>query len=426
MKSSIVAAANMAMLASAFPHFAMDHLTKPIAADVAYKRSLQSRQTSAAPQGAGFLPLTPPPFSASAQYVNTTGAHAFVPPASGDARGECPGLNALANHNYLPHNGVATIQQFVDATTEVFGMGEDLALFLATYGAIVDGDLISWSIEGGPHVGIGGSHGNYESDSSPFKSDLNQYGSNEKLIIEQFTNFYNMQPDANTANYNLAVLSKFRDQRFQESIDKNPLFTYAPFTGILVSQAAFTFIYRFMANHSAEYSEGMLNRDVLKSFMSVTGEPGSFKWTKGHEKIPDNWYHRDRTVDSYTIPYFQTDVNAFALEDLQVIDVGCNHNAVDTYNSIDAATLSNGAYTASQAVASPVCFSLSFLSSELPGLTGLSSSSLSPLTKVISSATTALKCAAMPSVNMTALTACPGFTFYGGPTGPVAAGAVQS
>jgi len=113
----------------------------------------------------------------------------------------------LSSHsNYLPHNGVATIQQFVDATVSVFDMGpvsfstlalnryfltiarQDLATFLSTYGAIVDGTLTSWSIAGGPHVGIGGSHNNYESDSSPLKADLHQYGSNTKLILEQFNN----------------------------------------------------------------------------------------------------------------------------------------------------------------------------------------------------------------------------------------------
>ena len=45
----------------------------------------------------------------------------------------------------------------------------------------------------------------------------------------------------------------------------------APFAGMAVSQAAFTFIYRFMANKSSEYPEGVLNKDVLKSFMSITG-----------------------------------------------------------------------------------------------------------------------------------------------------------
>lgn len=28
---------------------------------------------------------------------------------AGDVRGLCPGLNTLANHNYLPRNGVATV-----------------------------------------------------------------------------------------------------------------------------------------------------------------------------------------------------------------------------------------------------------------------------------------------------------------------------
>lgn len=131
----------------------------------------------------------------------------------------------MANHNYLPHNGVATITQFVQATEKVFGMSPDLGLFLATYGAVVDGTLTSWSIAGTPHVGIGGSHGNYETDSSPLKSDLNQYGANWKLVMSQFNSLYNRQPNAATANYNLEVLRDFRGERFQESIAKNPYFS---------------------------------------------------------------------------------------------------------------------------------------------------------------------------------------------------------
>lgn len=30
----------------------------------------------------------------------------------------------MANHGYLPHNGVATIQQFIDGTYKVFGMAQ--------------------------------------------------------------------------------------------------------------------------------------------------------------------------------------------------------------------------------------------------------------------------------------------------------------
>ncbi|TKA40647.1 hypothetical protein B0A54_09108 [Friedmanniomyces endolithicus] len=306
-------------------------------------------------------------------------------------------------------------------------MGADLALFLSTYGAVIDGSGTSWSIAGGPHVGIGGSHGNYESDSSPLKSDLYQYGSNSKLILEQFHELYDMQPNAATANYNLDVLRTFRNQRFQESIDKNPLFVYGPFTGMAVSQAAFTFIYRFMANHSAEYPEGVLNKDVLKSFMSISGPENNLVWTPGHERIPSNWYRRN-TADAYTIPYFETDILYFTSSNPQLNLVGCNEGKVDTYQNIDASTLSNGAYTAAQAAANPIRFATEFALAELPGLTGLSLTSgvLGSLTSVLSSVTKNLGCKAIGSVNTTALALCPGFSLYGGPTAPVAPGAIQS
>lgn len=89
------------------------------------------------------LPGVVPGFSAKAQYVSNQGAHKYVAPGAGDQRGPCPGLNAMANHNYLPHNGIATIAQFVQGTYDVFGMGLDLGTFLSVYGAVFDGDLTS-------------------------------------------------------------------------------------------------------------------------------------------------------------------------------------------------------------------------------------------------------------------------------------------
>ena len=71
-------------------------------------------------------------------------------------------------------------------------MAPDLATFLATYGAIVDGPptlLIpqtSWSIGGIAHTGIGGSHSNYESDASALKADLYQHGDLNQLVMSQW------------------------------------------------------------------------------------------------------------------------------------------------------------------------------------------------------------------------------------------------
>lgn len=84
--TAVLYAANVA----AFP--AMDRLTAPIVENA----RLQARQATP-PQGAGANPLTPPPFVAALQYVSNKGQYAFVAPTSTDARGMCPGLNALAN-----------------------------------------------------------------------------------------------------------------------------------------------------------------------------------------------------------------------------------------------------------------------------------------------------------------------------------------
>ena len=64
-------------------------------------------------------------FDAASQLVDVSGKHAFTPPGNGDQRGPCPGLNALANHNYLPHNGVGTITDFIESTTSVEKRGHE-------------------------------------------------------------------------------------------------------------------------------------------------------------------------------------------------------------------------------------------------------------------------------------------------------------
>jgi hypothetical protein len=44
-----------------------------------------------------------------------------------------------------------------------------------------------------------------------------------------------------------------------------------------------------------------LDRETLKSFFAVSGEPGSFTLNRGHERIPTNWYRRPST-SAHTIP----------------------------------------------------------------------------------------------------------------------------
>ena len=52
-------------------------------------------------------------FDAQDQFVDVSksSGHYWQAPGPTDLRGQCPGLNAAANHGFLPRNGVASIQE---------------------------------------------------------------------------------------------------------------------------------------------------------------------------------------------------------------------------------------------------------------------------------------------------------------------------
>lgn len=104
---------------SAFPAMLFDEAKREgLGAEELYTRLAASDASSADSKLRTRVLGVNPGFNAAAQRISTTGANAFVPPGPGDIRGPCPGLNSLANHNYLPHNGVPTFAQAIDATTK--------------------------------------------------------------------------------------------------------------------------------------------------------------------------------------------------------------------------------------------------------------------------------------------------------------------
>lgn len=132
-----------------------------------------------------------PNFVASEQYVDVTdsGPNPFQAPSSTDLRGECPGLNAAANHGFLPRNGRPTIAQTITGLGDAYNMSPDLAAGLAAIAVLISGDIpsLEWSIGGAfpsslPLVlsepqGIVGSHNKYEGDSSVARGDAYLNGS---------------------------------------------------------------------------------------------------------------------------------------------------------------------------------------------------------------------------------------------------------
>lgn len=102
MKSFAVAAAALGLFAqsNAFPALMTDP-NSPLVQE-AMAKGLLSRDNIEAlvkrqDQGVG-APEVAPIFNASEQYVSNQGQYKYVAPGPTDARGPCPGLNAMANH----------------------------------------------------------------------------------------------------------------------------------------------------------------------------------------------------------------------------------------------------------------------------------------------------------------------------------------
>lgn len=131
------------------------------------------------------------------------------------------------------------------------------------------------------------------------------------------------------------------------------------------------------------------------------------------------------------------DLLFFSEKHPEIISLGCNQGRVNSYNSIDPSKLTLGAYNASSVASNPACFGLQYgirtmLDAAVPsGLVGgLLAPVTTPLKTLLSGVLSSLAdlgCAPIAAIDETVIDSiCPGLSIYGGPTGPVAAAAIQS
>lgn len=245
----------------------------------------------------------------------------------------------------------------------VYGLGEDIATFLSVYGAIFDGNIISldpgYSIEGpspasqnilgglgilGTPQGLSGSHNKYESDASACRGDLYTSGNDYKVDINRFQALYALQSNAASPSYDLSIWVQHRKNMFLKSKHENPYFFYAPFAGVIASTGGFTFPPRMFANMVVAYPDnGILDKEILKSFFAISGPDDNLVYTYGHEQIPANFYKR-AIRNEYTIPLFIEDTFNFASTFPEMFSIGGNTGTVDSYVVLDLGNLTGGIY----------------------------------------------------------------------------------
>ncbi|KAK6441281.1 hypothetical protein LTR95_002497 [Oleoguttula sp. CCFEE 5521] len=300
----------MAGTAIAMPHLMNDPVALRNARDLIARRADKIARATNDPLGISKAQTNcgPTPcatFDEADQHITLTGQYAYASPGAGDIRGPCPGLNAAANHGYLPRNGIASIEQTVAGLGALYNLAPDATAFLAAYAIATDGNLAEgvWSIGGplptdpisggllGTGQGISYSHNSYEGDASIGRNNAYpNHGDAHSLNITKFEAVYALGGPEDRY-----TLDKFRS-RFEavqdESIANNPYYFTGLFSTVAVVPAAYNFVIDLMSNHSAAVPSGYLDGYNFKTFFGVSGQPGSFVWERGQERVPEDWYRR--------------------------------------------------------------------------------------------------------------------------------------
>ncbi|KAJ4982758.1 chloroperoxidase-like protein [Stagonosporopsis vannaccii] len=145
----------------------------------------------------------------------------FKPAGSGDARSPCPGLNALANHNFIPHNGKGnSIPILLKGLAEGLNMGADFTVAIGGAGLLSSPDPLGGSFD---LDDLNMHNFPIEHDASMSRQDaaLGNPQSFYNTNWQQYIGFFNGK-----ATTDVPTASKAKFARYNDSLTRNPKFTY--------------------------------------------------------------------------------------------------------------------------------------------------------------------------------------------------------
>ncbi|RYC91286.1 hypothetical protein BFJ63_vAg5874 [Fusarium oxysporum f. sp. narcissi] len=242
-------------------------------------------------------------------------SHPFKAPGKTDQRGPCPGLNTLANHGYIPRNGIATIGQIQAGTAKLFNMGADLSALLAVGGAVDGGDILSQKMSiGGPDNRVGllngalnkifgkpsgiAGHGKFnEGDASATREDFYLNGDNISFKSELFKQMHQQALAKGDGTYNVDAIKEHFKNRYRDSKAANKQF-YFNLPSAAVVMGAYYFVPGFFSNGTIG-AGGIANEASITSFYGAkpkrknAWKDKDLEYTHVPERIPEQgWYRR--------------------------------------------------------------------------------------------------------------------------------------
>lgn len=123
----------------------------------------------------------------------------------------------------------------------------------------------------------------------------------------------------------------------KESVAQNPYY-FRGFFGLTIPPGTHAFIVRMFANHSADYPDGFLGRETLKSFYAMSGPDNELVYSPGNERIPENYYTR-AADNRYTVPLIDMDLWNLFGEHTELVAFGGNTGTVNSFTGLNIADL---------------------------------------------------------------------------------------
>ncbi|KAF7359671.1 Cloroperoxidase [Mycena venus] len=220
-------------------------------------------------------------------------AHPFIAPGPNDQRGPCPGMNTLANHGYIPRNGIATFEEITLAMVEAYNLEINFGAFLVAANMLLRGNPFVNKISIGgvsplvpPLPGNIGSnvtgglakHGGFEGDGSITRADVH-IGDNRNfqdllydLDLLYLGQFGDNGPDGNNTVFNVPTIIAIKRHNIQMNQAADPEFHFTP-TRVAASFTEISFLLDVFANGTTKQA----SISTIGSFLR-------------NQSFPQNWH----------------------------------------------------------------------------------------------------------------------------------------
>ncbi|KAF7300837.1 Cloroperoxidase [Mycena kentingensis (nom. inval.)] len=249
------------------------------------------------------MSLPPQPTDTSLKRIPDA-AHPFKAPGPDDQRGPCPAMNTLANHGYIPRNGVASFEELMNGMMEAFNLPQAVAAVLAANNFLSRGNVfinklsiggvtplvppLPGKIDGPTTRGIA-AHGRFEGDASITRQDA-FIGDNRDfqdilydLALLQLGKFGGDGPDGNNTVFNIQTFIAISAAAIERDQAANAQFTLNP-SRLAGVAAADSFILDVFANGTTK----LATLPIVGSFFR-------------NQTFPDNWFRTNGVISAETI-----------------------------------------------------------------------------------------------------------------------------